>query len=174
MKKTSQLVITVITTSLLSSMIASAENTDNKVRLFEADRKKTPPKHLLEKFDQDGNGTLDETERNQLKQTMSERRQAVKAKILKRFDSDKDGQLSPEEKKAAAPIIIDERKKIKAALLEQFDKDSDGKLSMDEREGAREWVKQNYPDAIALRARKGDRNKGPQGQDRRTKKNNLN
>lgn len=166
MKKTTQLIAATITATFITTMIVSADN--------KAKDKKAPPKHMLDKFDKDGDGTLNESERNELKQAMSERREAIKAKILKRFDSDQDGRLSPEEKKAAAPIIAEERKKIKAAVLEQFDKNDDGKLSMGERQGAREWVKQNFPNAVALRARKAGFNKGPSGQDRRPKKDKLN
>jgi Ca2+-binding EF-hand superfamily protein len=169
MKKTTQTLAATITATLISTMIVSADNIDNKDK-----DKKAPPKHMLDKFDKDGDGTLNENERNELKQVMSERRKQTKAKILKRFDSNGNGELSPDEKKAATPIIAEERKKIKAAVLEQFDKDSDGKLSMDEREGAREWVKQNYPEAIALRARKAGFGKGFRAQERASRNNKLN
>jgi Ca2+-binding EF-hand superfamily protein len=169
MKKTTQLLAAIITTTLTTTMIVSADNIDCKAK-----NKKNPPKHMLDKFDKDGDGALNENERNELKQVMSERREQAKAKILNRFDSDGNGELSPEEKKAAAPIITEERKKIKAAVLVQFDKDSDGKLSMDERKGVREWIKQNYPDAIAPRARKAGTGRGLRGQERASRNNNLN
>ncbi|MDG1358136.1 MAG: EF-hand domain-containing protein [Akkermansiaceae bacterium] len=174
MKKTTRLIITAITGTFISSMCANAENIEGNAKDFRAKAAQAPPKRILDKFDQDGDGLLSESERNNLKQAMSQRREAVKAKMLKRFDSDQDGQLSPEEKNAAAPILAEERKKIKAAIVEQFDKDNDGKLSIDERKGSREWLKQNHPDAFALRKAKACFGKGPRGQKREAKKNKLN
>ena len=52
-----------------------------------------------------------------------------------------------------------EREEIRAAVLEKFDADGDGELSKTEREGVREWVKENYPDAIPPRPRKGKKGK---------------
>ncbi len=174
MKKTTRLIITAVTGTLITSMIADAENIQRKAKDFRPKGAQAPPKHVLDKFDQDGDGTLNENERSNLRQAMSQRREAVKAKMLERFDSNQDGKLSPEEKNAAAPILAEERKKIKAAIVEQFDKDNDGKLSIDERKGSREWVKQNYPNAFALRKAKACLGKGPRGQKREANKNKLN
>jgi hypothetical protein len=46
---------------------------------------------VLEKFDTDGDGKLDETERKEIRETM-------KDKVLDRFDTDNDGTLSAAEK----------------------------------------------------------------------------
>ena len=155
-------------------MSASAEDNKKQAKGFGAKGERNPPQRILDKFDKDGDGTLNENERSELKQAMSQRREANRAKMLKRFDSDKNGQLSPEEKKAAVPVITEERKKIKAAVLEHFDKDDDGKISIDEREGIREWIQQNHPNAIAMRPRHSCLGKGTKDQNRGAKKKNLN
>ena len=174
MKKTTRLIIAVITTAFITSMSAGAKDIESPAKDFGAKGKKTPPKRLLDKFDKDGDGTLNESERDALRQTMSQHREANRAKMLQRFDSDKNGQLSPEEKKAAMPIIIEERKKIKAAVLQQFDQNDDGKLSDSERDGIRAWVKENHPDAITMRPRRACLEKGTRAQNRGPKKKNLN
>ncbi|WP_018970073.1 hypothetical protein [Rubritalea marina] len=78
---------------------------------------------LIEQFDADGDGKLDETERAAAKSAMKERR----AEFIARHDTDGDGKLSDEEKQAA-----------KEAFLAKYDTDGDGKLSADERQLARD------------------------------------
>ena len=165
MMKITKLTIPAISAALAMIMTASAEDGDKKGNRLEGQGKRALPQRILEKFDTDGDGKLNESEKSELKKAMTQRRDENQAKMLKRFDSDKDGTLSPEEKKAAAPTIKKERKEIHQAALKQFDKDGDGKLSPEEREGAREWVKKTYPDAIKMApagGRRGD-NAGPTG-----------
>jgi Ca2+-binding EF-hand superfamily protein len=77
------------------------------------------PSEIIEKFDTDGDGKLNEEERAAAKD-------AHKKEILEKFDTDGDGELNAEEKKAAHEA----RKK---RLLERFDKDGDGELNDEER-----------------------------------------
>ncbi len=163
--KITKLTIPAISAALAMIMTASAEDGDKKGNRLEGQGKRALPQRILEKFDTDGDGKLNESEKSELKKAMTQRRDENQAKMLRRFDSDKDGTLSPEEKKSAAPTIKKERKEIHQAALKQFDKDGDGKLSPEEREGAREWVKKTYPDAIKMApagGRRGD-NAGPTG-----------
>jgi len=163
--KITKLTIPAICAALAMIMTASAEDGDKKGNRLEGQGKRALPQRILEKFDTDGDGKLNESEKSELKKAMTQRRDENQAKMLRRFDSDKDGTLSPEEKKSAAPTIKKERKEIHQAALKQFDKDGDGKLSPEEREGAREWVKKTYPDAIKMApagGRRGD-NAGPTG-----------
>ncbi len=165
MMKITKLTIPAISAALAMIMTASAEDGDKKGNRLEGQGKRALPQRILEKFDTDGDGKLNESEKSELKKAMTQRRDENQAKMLRRFDSDKDGTLSPEEKKSAAPTIKKERKEIHQAALKQFDKDGDGKLSPEEREGAREWVKKTYPDAIKMApagGRRGD-NAGPTG-----------
>jgi len=152
-------------------MTASAEDSDKKGKRLGGEGKRELPQRILEKFDTDGDGKLNDSEKSELKKAMTQRRDQNQAKMLKRFDSDNDGTLSTEEKKAAIPTIKKERKAIHEAALKQFDKDGDGKLNPEEREGAREWVKETYPNAIKMApagGRRGNkagsaRKKGPKG-----------
>ena len=78
------------------------------------DRKGRPDKHqrMLEKFDANKDGKLDEQERNEMKASVKkfreernekrqERREEFRKNFMEKFDTDKDGKLSDEEKEAA-------------------------------------------------------------------------
>lgn len=132
------------------SITAYAQNADNPGKGPGGKHRGGPPKMLLDKFDKDGDGKLNEEERSEIRKEFMKRREANKAKRLERFDTDKDGELSAEEKEAARPVIIEERKQIKESVLKEFDKDGDGKLSPEERKGTREWILKNHPDAVFM------------------------
>ena len=151
--KTSKILTTYTALTLAITMSANAQGGGNKGNGPGGKRAGGPLKEMREKFDKDGDGELNETERAELKKEIMKRRDANKAKILKRFDTDKNGELSSEEKKAARLVLSKERKEIKEAALKEFDKDGDGTLSADERKGTREWIHKNHPDAILMRPR---------------------
>lgn len=78
------------------------------------DRKGSPDMHqrMLEKFDANKDGKLDEQERNEMKDSVKkyreerhekrhERREEFRKNFMEKFDTDKDGKLSDEEKEAA-------------------------------------------------------------------------
>ena len=113
--KITKLTIPAISAALAMIMTASAEDGDKKGNRLEGQGKRALPQRILEKFDTDGDGKLNESEKSELKKAMTQRRDENQAKMLKRFDSDKDGTLSPEEKKAAYPTIKKERKEIHAS-----------------------------------------------------------
>jgi hypothetical protein len=92
-------------------------------------RRGIPPQlreKLLEKFDANGDGKLDETEREAAKAAMQAKRAERKAEILERFDADGDGQLNEQEKAAA-------KEAFKAKMKERFDANGDGELDATER-----------------------------------------
>jgi Ca2+-binding EF-hand superfamily protein len=86
---------------------------------------KLPPE-ILEKFDTNKDGKLDEAEREAAKAAREEMMKARKAEMLKKFDKDGDGKLSEEEEAA----MREERKKM---MLQKFDKDGDGELNDEEK-----------------------------------------
>ena len=86
---------------------------------------KLPPE-ILEKFDKDGDGKLNEEEREAAKAARGEMEANRKKEMLAKFDKDGDGKLSEEEKKAAHEAM-------KKKMLEKFDKDGDGELSEEEK-----------------------------------------
>ncbi|MGB1873759.1 MAG: EF-hand domain-containing protein [Akkermansiaceae bacterium] len=153
MMKTNKIITSALTTIALATSVHS-ESTDvnsNSPRAKQADGPVRT--FLMQKFDKDGDGQLNETERAELKKQMMQRKEERKAKMLERFDSDKDGKLSAEERKTAFPVIAKENKEIHQAIRSEFDKNGDGKISPDEAKGIREWVQENHPDAIMMRPR---------------------
>lgn len=169
--KITKLTILAISAALTMIMTASAQDGGKKGKRLGGEGKRELPQRILEKFDVDGDGKLNESEKSEVKKAMTQRRDENQSKMLNRFDSNNDGTLSPEEKKAAFTTIKKERKAIHEAALKQFDKDGDGKLSPEEREGVREWVKETYPNAIKMAPAGGRRGnkagsapkKGPKG-----------
>lgn len=96
--------------------------------------RKLPPE-ILEKFDKDGDGKLNEEERKAARAARGEMDGARKKEMLKKFDTDGDGKLSDEEKTAM-------REEMKKKMLERFDKDGDGELNEEERAEMRKSMPQ--------------------------------
>lgn len=100
------------------------------------------PPEILEKFDADKDGKLNEDERK-----------AAREAHLKEFDKDGDGKLSEEERKAAH----DARE---AKMLEKFDKDGDGKLSEEEKKDMPPPPPRGGPRDGEGKGPRGERDKG--------------
>ncbi len=116
MKKTS-IILTLLALSI--PIIGQAEaDGDKKTR-----HTKTARSKIIEKFDTNGDGTLNEAE----KATAKEARKAKRKEFIAQHDSDGDGTLSDEEKQNA-----------KEKFYATYDSDGDGKISEAERELARE------------------------------------
>ena len=84
------------------------------------------PPEVLKKFDTNGDGKLDETERKAMYEDM-------KAEMLKKFDKDGDGKLSEDERKAMRADMEAHRKE----LLEKYDANKNGKFDPEEIQAAR-------------------------------------
>lgn len=87
--------------------------------------RKLPPE-IMEKFDKDGDGKLNEEERKAARAARGEMMESRRKEMLAKFDKDGDGKLNDEEEAA----MKEERRK---RMLERFDKDKDGELSDDEK-----------------------------------------
>jgi Ca2+-binding EF-hand superfamily protein len=85
---------------------------------------------LIERYDADKDGKLDQQE---LEAAHAARGEAMKARMLERFDANKNGVLDPEEREAAKAA----REQRRAELVKRFDANGDGKLDQTEREAAR-------------------------------------
>ena len=93
---------------------------------------KLPPE-ILEKFDKNNDGKLDDEERKAARAAREEIMAARKKEMLEKFDADGDGELNDDEKVAA-------RAEMKKRMLEKFDKDGDGELNEDEKaEMRKQW-----------------------------------
>lgn len=93
--------------------------------------------HVVEMFDLDGDGVLNEGERAEAEAHRQARAEKARARMLEKFDTDKDGLLSVEERQAAREQFRAEAKQFHEELLAKFDFDADGQLSPDERQEAR-------------------------------------
>jgi len=82
-------------------------------------------KDLIQKFDQNGDGKLDDAERAQMKAAFEARRAERHKEALARYDLDKDGKLDATERKAMRDDKL-------AGRFKAMDKDGDGKLTLDE------------------------------------------
>lgn len=134
-----------------------------------AERGKRPiPPQMIEKFDKDGDGVLNDEEKASMRQTM-------KAKMLKKFDKDGDGVLSDDEKATMRkemknrrgpearkcpppppPHFRDGKRPMPPQMIERFDKDGDGVLNNEEKTTMRKEMKnrrigKKHPHRIGIR-----------------------
>jgi len=86
---------------------------------------------IIERFDADGDGKLDEQER-------AAAHEARRAKVLERFDTNGNGMIDDAERKAIGKARKQRRLKRHQRLLERFDTNGDGQLDEQERAAARE------------------------------------
>lgn len=80
---------------------------------------------LIEKFDKNGDGKLDEAERAQMKAAFEAQRAERHREMLARFDTNHDGTLDAAERAAMRDARATER-------FRAMDKNGDGQLSLDE------------------------------------------
>jgi hypothetical protein len=80
---------------------------------------------MMQKFDANGDGVLDDAERTKMKEAFATHRAARKAARIARFDADRDGALSPAERAAMKDELAGKR-------FAKLDKNGDGTLSLDE------------------------------------------
>jgi Ca2+-binding EF-hand superfamily protein len=100
---------------------------------------------ILDEFDANKDGKLDEGERAAAKSALKQRFEAKKKEILDRFDTDKDGKLSPDERKAAREA---HQKAMITAWFAKADTNGDGQLSVDEIEAARQARRTRFQKAL--------------------------
>jgi len=116
---------------LLFSSIANADPADG------GGRHRMHPKlraRLLEKFDANHDGVLDDSERQAAREALQAKCAEKRQKVLEKFDADGDGTLSDEEKAAAKEAFA-------ARLKQRFDRNGDGKLEGRERAAAKRCVR---------------------------------
>jgi uncharacterized protein HemX len=92
----------------------------------------------IQKFDQNGDGTLDDAERAQMKAAFAAHRAEHHKQMLARFDANGDGTLDDAERAQMKAAFAAERDRKLAERFQAMDKNGDGQLSLDEfKAGAR-------------------------------------
>ena len=82
-------------------------------------------KDRIQKFDQNGDGTLDDAERAQMRAAFEAKRAEHHKQMLAKYDTNQDGVLDGAERKAMHDQKLTER-------FQAMDKNADGKLTLDE------------------------------------------
>lgn len=146
-----------LTTLLIAFAACTAAHADPDKDQRKGPRGPRPvPPAILEKFDEDGDGKLNEKEREAAREERQKQMEARRAEALEKFDKDGDGKLNMEERKEAM-------KARRAEILKRFDENGDGKLSKEERAEARKAMPQR-----PQRARRGPEGReGPKGGERK-------
>jgi Ca2+-binding EF-hand superfamily protein len=83
------------------------------------------PRDLVQKFDKNGDGKLDDAERAQMKAEWQAKRAEREKEDLAKYDANKDGKLDDAERKALHDDRLTQR-------FQAMDKNGDGKLTLDE------------------------------------------
>ena len=122
-------ITTTLALALAGSIAAAPEGGDGPKPERE---RRGPPPEILEKFDTNGDGKLDETERKAAMQARREQAGQRREKMLEKFDTNGDGKLDESEREAMKKEMEAKRKEI----LDKYDTDGDGKLSPEERQAA--------------------------------------
>jgi Ca2+-binding EF-hand superfamily protein len=109
---------------------------------------------LLERFDANKDGKLDEGERATAKAALKEHRGEIAGKVLAKhpeLDADKDGKLSREEAKAGREQLREHRqaelKEKHPEVFAKLDGNGDGSIDKSEREAARAHYLAKHPEA---------------------------
>jgi len=84
-----------------------------------------PPEELVQKFDKNGDGKLDDAERAQMKAAFAAKRAERQKEMLAKYDTNKDGKLDDAERKVMEDTLLTER-------FKAMDTNGDGKLTLDE------------------------------------------
>lgn len=102
---------------------------------------------ILKRFDKNGDGKLDETEKAEAKREMQKRRGPgggggagkLHDRVLQMYDKNGDGVLD-ETERAAAVADFENRPR----ALKRFDKDGDGKLNAEEKAAAEQTLREQF------------------------------
>jgi hypothetical protein len=84
-----------------------------------------PRKELIQKFDQNGDGVLDDAERADLRAAFAAKRAAHRQAMLDKYDTNHDGVLDAAERAAMRDDLLTKK-------FQKLDSNGDGQLSLDE------------------------------------------
>lgn len=80
---------------------------------------------LIQKFDKNGDGVLDDAERADMKAAFAAKRAAHRQAMLDKYDTNQDGKLEPAERTAMRSDLLTQR-------FQKMDVNGDGVISLDE------------------------------------------
>jgi Ca2+-binding EF-hand superfamily protein len=112
---------------------------------------------VIERFDTDGSGDLNEAERAALVDEFGDPSQRFEL-LISVYDSDGSGALEASELDAVKADLEARCENRREALIERFDADGDGALDADEREAARAALRERFAERHAARVERFDRN----------------
>jgi Ca2+-binding EF-hand superfamily protein len=84
-----------------------------------------PPAELVQKFDKNGDGKLDDAERGDMKAAFAAKRAEHKKEMLTKYDTNKDGKLDDAERQ----VMRNDKLTVR---FKAMDANGDGKLTLDE------------------------------------------
>lgn len=99
---------------------------------------------VMQRFDTDGDGELNEAERAAARAQWEARAAEGRRLLVRRYDRDGDGELNEEERQAARSELRQVRSEIRDRLLPRFDLDGDGELNDQERQAAAPAFRAEY------------------------------
>ena len=103
---------------------------------------------VLQKYDTNGDGKLDDQERAAMRADWKAKREAKHQEMLAKFDTNKDGKLDQNER----AVMRDERA---TSAFQKMDKDGNGSISLDEFKQARGQFHRHHRGGKGKRAFRG-------------------
>lgn len=115
-------------------------------------------KLLTELYDDNQDGTLDDSERANLERDLEARCESRKQALLTKYDLNHDGVLDDGEWLTFDQDVLARWKAKHAAIVSEFDANKDGKLEPEERQNARQVLRQRLEDEWAMQEAAHDTN----------------
>jgi len=92
---------------------------------------------LIQKYDQNRDGTLDDQEKAALRADMKAKHEARKAEMLAKYDTNKDGKLDAQERE----VMKSERAEL---MFKKLDQDGNGQISLDEFKAGQRFARHHH------------------------------
>lgn len=102
-------------------------------------------RRMLERFDADRDGRLDETEREHARRMIRDRFEDRRRQFMQQYDVNGDGRIDQQERNAAEEDRRERMSQRRDEMIKQFDADGDGVLNREEQDAARQaWEQRRH------------------------------